>query len=73
MPIYPMDELSNTESNPVIEDNRSWLIRVLDWLFGFQKRLYEKAKESRAARIFLFIMIIDEPLIIFLLAKMAYF
>ena len=55
MPIYPMDELSNTESNPVM------------------KRLYEKAKDSKAVRVFLFIMIIDEPIMLFLLAKMAFF
>ena len=55
MPIYPMDQLSNTESNPVM------------------KRLYEKAKDSKAVRIFLFIMIIDEPIMLFLLAKMAFF
>ena len=73
MPIYPMDELSNTESNSDIEDNRSWFIRYLDGILVYQKRLYEKAKESRKWQIIVFLTMIDEPIIMFLLAKMAFF
>lgn len=37
------------------------------------KSLYKKATESRLARFLLFIMIIDEPIMLFLLVKHYYF
>jgi len=37
------------------------------------KRLYSKAKDSRLIRIFLLIMIIDEPIMALVLMYMAFF